>query len=128
MPELVCLVAILMMSRPTKVELDIALKSLVAGWERFALHLLPKNDYSRIIQTIKANNRGDVVAQKLASWLTASSTASWKDVVSALQTVDENVIAKEIKSKYIARKLNNTDEGSIRLYMSTMEVVMDLFV
>ena len=88
-------------TKPTPPELDGCLKNLV-DWERFALYL--PGICQTHIDIIKKNYHQDVVNQKLAlhkKWLQVHPNASWDDVVQALEKVEENAIASEIKAKFL---------------------------
>ena len=91
------------MAKLTESELDRHLKDLV-NWERFALHL-PKMKQPDI-SMIKKNER-DVALQRLAlyeKWLKVYPDASWKDVVQALEIIEENTIASDLKNALISVK------------------------
>ena len=86
-------------SRPTESELDIELAELV-NWQRFATHLpdLTRGD----IEQIEQNNR-DVQRQKLklfGTWLRRCPSASWNDIVLALEKSKEITLANDIKIKF----------------------------
>ena len=86
-------------SRPTESELDLELAELV-HWQRFATHLpdLTSGD----IQQIEQDNH-DTSRQKLelfGMWLRRCPTASWEDVITALEKAKENVLADTIKKKF----------------------------
>ena len=86
-------------SRPTVKELDLELKGLVR-WKRFAIHL-PTIEQSDI-EEIEQNNRGNIEDQRLAifgTWLRKCSSASWEEVVTALEIIDENALAEHLKVK-----------------------------
>ena len=85
-------------SRPTESELDLELAELV-HWQRFATHL-PDLTIGNI-QQIKEDNR-NTPQQKLelfGIWLRRCPTASWEDVITALEKVNENALADTIKKK-----------------------------
>ena len=87
-------------SRPTVNELDLELKGLVR-WQKFATHL-PKIEQSDI-EEIEQDKQGSTEKQKLAlfgTWLRRCVSASWVDVVIALQKIDENRFAADVKEKY----------------------------
>ena len=89
------------MSKPEIQELDQYLGDLVKGWERFALHL-PGIDQADI-DVIKENSRDDVVDRKMTlykKWLRVFPSASWSDVIQALEKVKENTIASSLRSKF----------------------------
>ena len=88
------------MSRPNFKELDEHLSGIVK-WERFALYL-PGIKYEDIA-IIQRNERDDVVNQKIAlynKWLKVCPTASWRDVINALEKVEENTVAEQIQKKF----------------------------
>ena len=87
-------------SKPTDCELDTQLNTLVQ-WERFGIHLpgITETD----LQKIQSNNPMNVVRQKLAlfgTWLRRYPSASWDDVILALEKVGEIYLAEQIKTKY----------------------------
>ena len=54
-----------------------------------------------MITRIKLENRDDIEGQKrklFDRWLRADPSASWESVVNALDTVNENVLAKQVRS------------------------------
>ena len=84
------------MIKLTESDLDRHLKDLV-NWERFALHL-PKMRQSDI--SLIKKNETDVALQRLAlyeKWLKVYPDASWKDVIQALEIIEENAIASDLK-------------------------------
>ena len=84
------------MDRPTEAELDQHLKRFI-DWYSFALHL-PGMEQTHISE-LKENNPCDVKQQKLdlyAKWLSLCPSASWSDVVQALEDVGEFTMANEI--------------------------------
>ena len=86
---------------PTERELNEHLSPLVE-WTSFALHL-PRMDMTTISE-IKHDHRYSVKEQKLAlyqKWLTIYPSASWTDVVNALERVQEYRIAHELKEKLL---------------------------
>ncbi len=94
---------------PTVAKLDIRLKDLT-NWQQFGTHL-PGIDPSDI--TIIENDKvGDMIKQKIAlyqKWISVCPTASWKDVVIALETIREKTIAESIRDKY---DINTTQDSS----------------
>ena len=87
-------------SRPTVKELDPALKGLVR-WKSFAIQL-PTIELSDVGE-IEQNHRGNIADQRLAvygTWLGKCVSASWLDVITALETIDENVLAEHLKVKH----------------------------
>ena len=84
-------------SRPTERELDLELVELV-HWQKFATHL---PDITRTdIEEIKVNNPQNVKQQKLdlfGTWLRKSSDATWNDVISALEKVEEKRLANTLR-------------------------------
>ena len=86
-------------SRPTVKELDPALKGLVR-WKSFAIQL-PTIKLSDVVE-IEQNHRGNIADQRLAvygTWLGKCVSASWLDVITALETIDETVLAEHLKVK-----------------------------
>ncbi len=54
------------------------------------------------VDRIKIENRGDVEGQKMAlydKWLRADVSASWMTIITALDSVNEFVLARQIKEK-----------------------------
>ena len=87
-------------SRPTVKELDPALKGLVR-WKSFAIQL-PTIELSDVVE-IEQNHRGNIADQRLAvygTWLGKCVSASWLDVITALETIDETVLAEHLKVKW----------------------------
>ena len=87
-------------NRPTVNELDLELKGLVR-WQRFALQLpmIERSD----IEEIEQDNQGSTEKQRLGlfgTWLRRCISASWQDVVIALEKINENVLAADVKAKY----------------------------
>ena len=86
------------MARPTEAELDQHLRELT-HWHSFALHL-PGMEQTHI-SVIKENNPHDVEKQKLAlygKWLSICPSASWSDVVQALEDAGELSMANKIRA------------------------------
>ena len=86
-------------SRPTVKELDPELKGLVR-WKSFAIQL-PTIELSDVVE-IEQNHRGNIADQRLAvygTWLGKCVSASWLDVITALETIDETVLAEHLKVK-----------------------------
>ena len=86
--------------KPTLCQLDTQLHSLIQ-WERFGIHLpgITETD----LQKIQSNNPMNVVRQKLVlfgTWLRRYPSASWDDVILALEKVGEIYLAEQIKTKY----------------------------
>ena len=86
--------------KPTLCQLDTQLHCLIQ-WEGFGIHLpgITETD----LQKIQSNNPMNVVRQKLAlfgTWLRRYPSASWDDVILALEKVDEIYLAEQIKTKY----------------------------
>ena len=87
-------------NRPTVNELDLELIGLVR-WQSFALQLpmIERSD----IEEIEQDNQGSTEKQRLAlfgTWLRRCISASWQDVVIALEKINENVLAADVKVKY----------------------------
>ena len=88
-----------MSSRPTVKELDPVLKGLVR-WKSFAIQL-PTIELSDVVE-IEQNHRGNIADQRLAvygTWLGKCVNASWLDVITALEIIDETVLAEHLKVK-----------------------------
>ena len=86
--------------KPSVPELDLELKGLVC-WQRFGIHL-SKIDQSDI-RVIEQDNPGSTEKQRLAlfgTWLRKCTDASWLDVVSALEKIEQYVLAEHLKLKY----------------------------
>ena len=101
-------------NRPTMKDLDPELKGLVR-WKKFAVHLpmLEQSD----IEEIEQDNRGSTENQKLAVlgvWLRKCVSASWLDVVYALEKIDEKSLADYIKVKHcpVTSFLPSSSSGS----------------
>ncbi len=86
-----------LIDRPTLRELVIRLKGLVM-WERFAIHL-PEIETPHI-EIIKRESPEDQKIQLFHKWLRVCPSASWQHVIYALETVDENKIASDIRREY----------------------------
>ena len=83
------------MCKPTHEDLNIRLKELV-NWETFGIQLPGIHQYN--IEAIKREHHG-IGEQKqalISKWLRVYPNASWNNVVVALESVDENLIANEI--------------------------------
>ena len=114
-------------NRPTMKDLDPELKGLVR-WKKFALHLpmLEQSD----IEEIEQDNRGSTENQKLAVfrvWLSKCVSASWLDVVSALEIIDEKSLAEYIKVKHcpVTSFLPSSSTGSHhRIYLNSDDVII----
>ena len=82
---------------PTVHELAITLKDLVM-WERFALHF-PEIETPQI-EIIKRESPQAIEDQKIQLFsylLRMCPSASWEDVIHALETMGENAIASDIR-------------------------------
>ena len=89
-----------MSSRPTVRELYEQLRDLVY-WESFGIFLPGIEQHD--IEIIRKENRPRNQDQKLelfSRWLRRYPRASWNDVISALESVDEMRIAKRVREKY----------------------------
>ena len=89
------------MAKPEAKLLNEYLKDLVY-WEGFALQL--PNFKQSHIDTIKREESNNIAEQKQAmvyKWLQLYPDASWKDVASALEVVDENWIATRIRETFL---------------------------
>ena len=92
-------------SKPTVHELDLELKGLTR-WQRFATHL-PMIEQSDI-KLIEQDNQGSTEKQRLAlfgMWLRKCTSASWLDVVSALEKIEEYALAEHIKYSSVSSLL-----------------------
>ena len=86
-------------SKPTVSELDLKLADLVE-WQIFATHL--PNITNTDIRQIEHDNR-KLAQQKLdlfGTWLRRRPTASWGDVIIALEKAKENALANAITKKF----------------------------
>ena len=86
-------------ARPTVNELHQELKGLVR-WKKFATHLrmMEQSDIDKITK-----DNCDSAEQRLAvlgTWLHKCTNASWEDVVSALEKIDENILAEHLRMRY----------------------------
>ena len=89
------------MSKPTVQQLDQSLEGLIE-WERFALYLPGIKEVNTAV--IKKDKKDDVISQKLflyEKWLKVYPSASWQDVVQALEKAKENALANTIESKFL---------------------------
>ena len=87
-------------NKPTVHELDLELKRLTC-WQRFGIHL-PKIEECDV-KVIEQDNQGSIEKQKLAlfgTWLRRCTNASWLDVISTLENIEEYTLAEHIKLKY----------------------------
>ena len=87
-------------NRPTEKELNLELKGLLR-WKMFAL-CLPEMEQLDIDE-IQQNKQENTEDQKLAvfgTWLRRCVHASWEDVVSALEKIDEKTLAEQLRVKY----------------------------
>ena len=85
------------MAKPEAKLLNEHLQDLVY-WEGFALQL--PNFKQSHIDTIKREVSNDIAGQKQAMvkrWLQLYPNASWEDVASALEVIDQNLIATRDK-------------------------------
>ena len=80
-------------------ELSSALKT-ISDWYRLGLFLgLPKYDLNNIEKDYQDSKRR--MLEMVDRWLRSTPTASWEDVVNALQQMGENRVAENIRQKYI---------------------------
>ena len=89
------------MSKPTVQQLDQSLEGLIK-WKQFALYLPGIIEVHTAV--IQEDKKDDVIGQKLLlyeKWLKVYPSASWQDVVHALEKVKENTLANAIKSKFL---------------------------
>ena len=91
---------------PKNIEDELSAKKLfselktVSEWHELGINLdIPTCELDRIEQDYPGNKRR--MTQMLALWLRRTSQPSWVDVVSALQLMEENSVAENIRQKYI---------------------------
>ena len=87
-----------MEAKPVVRDLDTHLKVLV-NWERFGIHLPGIEPYHT--EAIRRERQTTYDLQKIAlydKWLTVCPTASWGNVIKALEEIDENRIANDLKN------------------------------
>ena len=109
-------------SKLTNCELDTELNTLVQ-WERFGLHL--PGIKVKDLQIIQSDNPTNVVKQKLAlfeTWLVRYPSASWDDVVLALERIGEIYLAEQIKMKYTCED-RHTIGTEVYTSLSSEEIV-----
>ena len=121
-------------SRPTVKELDPELKGLVR-WKSFAIQL-PTIELSDVVE-IEQNHRGNIADQRLAvygTWLGKCVSASWLDVITALETIDETVLAEHLTVNHghvlpqSSINPNDTISQSPLLSNSSPDSYQDIFV
>ena len=77
----------------------------VTDWYRLGLYLdLKTHELGKIEQNYTNQGCDRRMLVMLALWLRSTPTATWKDVVSALQQMGENRVAENIRQKYIRGK------------------------
>ena len=77
----------------------------VTDWYRLGLYLdLKTHELDKIEQNYTNQGCDRRMLVMLALWLRSTPTATWKDVVSALQQMGENRVAENIRQKYIKGK------------------------
>ena len=75
----------------------------VIDWFSLGLNLgLQKHELTKIEHDYQGNDRRRV--EMLDLWLHRTPNATWEDVVRALQQMGENVVAENIREKYIRRR------------------------
>ena len=75
----------------------------VIDWFSLGLNLgLQKHELTKIERDYQGNDRRRV--EMLDLWLHRTPNATWEDVVRALQQMGENVVAENIREKYIRRR------------------------
>ena len=75
----------------------------VIDWFSLGLNLgLQKHELTKIERDYQGNDRRRV--EMLDLWLQRTPNATWEDVVRALQQMGENVVAENIREKYIRER------------------------
>ena len=71
----------------------------VINWHKLGLNLnIPKHELDKIERDYRGNDRQRL--EMLDLWLRRTPNATWRDVVSALQQMEENTLAESIRQKY----------------------------
>ena len=87
-------------SRPKLKDLLEELRSITTSWKSLMINLgVKKYDLDRI----ETESNGKIIPSKQDSfdlWLRRTPNASWKDIIDALFTMEENVLAGELSKKY----------------------------
>ena len=74
----------------------------VINWFLLGINLgLPKHELSKIQQNYAHQGNDQQRVEMLYLWLQRTPNATWEDVVRALQQMGENVVAENIREKYI---------------------------
>ncbi len=97
------------MSAPTVANLDTCLRDLT-NWQDFGIHL--PGIYPSDITIIENDKARDMINQRIAlyqKWLSVCPTASWRNVVIALEKIREMTIAESVRDKY---DINTTQDSS----------------
>ena len=114
------------MTKPTVRELDQHLKDLV-NWERFATHL--PNIEQSYLDIIKKDEH-DVLNQKLAlykKWLKVCPTASWNDVIQALELIEEHSLASNLKENVpVVLDVSSKSQVAIKKVKVSKDIVDEL--
>ena len=72
----------------------------VTNWHQLGLKLgIPPHKLSKIEEDYQHNDRRKT--ETLDTWLHQTPSASWSDVVRALQQMGENAVAESVRQKYI---------------------------
>ena len=71
----------------------------VSDWRKLGLNL-GIQDYE-LDQIVRSHSAEGWKQESLSLWLRRTPSASWKDVVRALQQMGENTVAERIEQKYI---------------------------
>ena len=69
------------------------------------------------VNTISANNRGDVVgccSSLFTVWLQRQPEASWKQLIDALIKIKLNMLASEIQKSLIPEQKQNSQQGLVK--------------
>ena len=69
------------------------------------------------VNTISANNRGDVVgccSSLFTVWLQRQPEASWKQLIDALIKIKLNMLASEIQKSLIPKQKQNSQQGLVK--------------
>ena len=79
--------------------LSLELETVTANWYQLGINLgLQTHDMNKIERDYHGSDRQ--MLQTLDLWLRRTSTASWVDVIHALQKMGENRVAESIRQKY----------------------------
>ncbi len=97
----------------TVAELDTCLRDLT-NWQLFGSFL--PGIHSSDITIIENDKDSDMNNQKIAlyhKWLSVCPTASWKDVVNALEKIGELTIAGSVQAKYYSNTTQKSPEPKV---------------